>query len=131
MNHKEAIESGLFGIQESNTDKWPAICRFLSGIGVKLGEEVNSKGSKYLNIFFVNDDNRLDRASSNYSFKDGFKILFFEEFLSKESFELTSKKIVLNNQYEAVIYKDKVVVGCQTIPIEKVKEILKISEELS
>jgi hypothetical protein len=41
-----------------------------------------------------------------------------------------SKDVVLNDQYTAEVHKDYVQVGCQRIPIEKVKEILKANEEL-
>ena len=43
----------------------------------------------------------------------------------------TNKTIKLTSDYDAVVYKDKVVVGCQTIPVEKIEEILTIVEELN
>jgi hypothetical protein len=42
-----------------------------------------------------------------------------------------SNKVVLNDEYTAVVDKDNVVVGCQTISIEKIKEILKIHTKLT
>jgi hypothetical protein len=41
-----------------------------------------------------------------------------------------SNMVVLNDNYSAEVHKDKVVVGCQTFPIDKLKEIIKISENL-
>jgi hypothetical protein len=38
--------------------------------------------------------------------------------------------IVLNDQYSAKVYKDKVVVGCQTFTMDKVKEILDAGNKL-
>ena len=38
--------------------------------------------------------------------------------------------IKLTETYDAVVYKDKVVVSCQTIPIERVKEIVEIAKKL-
>lgn len=131
MNHKEAIESGLFGIKEENWDKWPAICTFLKGIGIKASSSVHLKHNKDCNVFFFNSENVLDRASYRYIFNTGFTILSFEEFLLKDNFNKIFDTITLTSEYKAVIYKDKVIVGCQTISIEKIKEILKISEELS
>ena len=54
----------------------------------------------------------------------------FFEFIATEH-KPQSKELVLTDSYTAIIYKDKVVVGCQTIDIAKVKEIIKISEELT
>jgi hypothetical protein len=42
----------------------------------------------------------------------------------------THKTVVLNDSYEAVVSKEEVKVGCQTFPIEKVKEILAAHAEL-
>ena len=44
---------------------------------------------------------------------------------------LLTSRIKLNDEYTAVIIGNDVVVGCQTIPIEKVKEIIKRHEELN
>jgi len=41
-----------------------------------------------------------------------------------------SKTIELTNEYDAEVFKNEVKVGCQTISIEKVKEILTIAESL-
>ncbi len=38
--------------------------------------------------------------------------------------KVESKRIKLTNDYDVVIHKDKIVVSDQTIPIEKVKELL-------
>jgi hypothetical protein len=42
----------------------------------------------------------------------------------------TSKTIKLTDDYDVVIYKDKIEVGCQTIPKEKICEILLEMEKL-
>jgi hypothetical protein len=42
-----------------------------------------------------------------------------------------SKKIDLTNDYDAEVFADKVVVGCQTITKDKVVELLKTMEDLS
>ena len=39
-----------------------------------------------------------------------------------------SSKLVLNKEYTAIVYKDRVEVGCQTFPISVVENILKLSE---
>lgn len=40
------------------------------------------------------------------------------------------KEVVLNDEYTAIVYKDEIKVGCQTIPIKKVKEILEANKDL-
>lgn len=40
------------------------------------------------------------------------------------------KELKISDEYTAQVYKDKVVVGCQTIPIDTVKELIKLSESL-
>lgn len=42
----------------------------------------------------------------------------------------TKKVVRLNSQYTADVYADKVVVGCQTFTIERLREILDVATEL-
>lgn len=43
---------------------------------------------------------------------------------------LNYEELKISDQYTAQVYKDKVVVGCQTIPIDTVKELIKLSESI-
>jgi len=47
-------------------------------------------------------------------------------FLSRPRF----KEVKLNEEYAAQVYYDKVIVGCTTIPIEAVEEVLKVNKEM-
>jgi hypothetical protein len=47
-----------------------------------------------------------------------------------ENLEIVNNVITLTDDYNATIEKDVVNVGCQSIPIEKVRELLKIWESL-
>jgi hypothetical protein len=42
----------------------------------------------------------------------------------------TSGEVKLNGDYTAEVTKDKVVVGCQTIPMDKVREIVELADKL-
>jgi len=53
-----------------------------------------------------------------------------ETLIPVSKIKTTSPRIVLNNEYSGVVRKDDVVVGCQTIPYEKILEIVKIHNEL-
>lgn len=75
----------------------------------------------------------FDKEDINLSIKDipifkkqGFAVCIVNEDFSTEvnSFLSLPKKIKLSNDYDAQIFKDKVVVGCQVIPKEKIQEIL-------
>lgn len=41
-----------------------------------------------------------------------------------------TKKVVLNKEHTAEVYKDKVMVGCQEFPISKIEEILLAAKSL-
>lgn len=43
----------------------------------------------------------------------------------------SSEEVILNASYTAKVYADKVEVGCQTFPIDKIREIVKVSEKLA
>jgi hypothetical protein len=54
-----------------------------------------------------------------------------ENFLAPASkITAISNRVVLNSEYTAIITKESVLVGCQTIPIEKVQEILKNHKDI-
>ena len=54
-----------------------------------------------------------------------------DDYISKvEDAELVTNVITLTDEYNAIIEKDFVKVGCQNIPIEKVRDVLNIWESL-
>jgi hypothetical protein len=40
------------------------------------------------------------------------------------------KELKISDEYTAKVYEDKVVVGCQTIPLDTVKELIKLAENI-
>jgi len=42
-----------------------------------------------------------------------------------------TKEVKLNSEYSAIVSKDTIKVGCQTIPYEAVKEIVKAHDSLT
>lgn len=76
------------------------------------------------NIYIVNLNKCLLCRNSDIKFQIS-HIVIVESYLIDEY-----NTVQLNKDYSAKVSKHEVVVGCQTIPIDKVKEILKISESL-
>tara|TARA_R110002167_G_scaffold98020_1_gene258221 strand:- start:3896 stop:4438 length:543 start_codon:yes stop_codon:yes gene_type:complete len=85
------------------------------------------------NKFQVQEDNGHDEITRLIE-RDGYCVTVEDE--DGYSHTLTNitvltNRIKLNAEYTAVIKGNDVVVGCQTIPIEKVKEIIKRHEDLN
>jgi hypothetical protein len=68
-----------------------------------------------------------DGTLRNYCGVENFFATFKDAatFISELSDSLSYKSVELNGQYTAKIYKDRVEVGCQSFPIEKIKDILR------
>lgn len=77
---------------------------------------------------------KLSIRSQDSFRKNGFVVALVQGGLSLPVEELIlapdSKTIELTKDYDAEVFKDKVVVGCQTIPIAKLEELLKLSKTL-
>jgi len=81
-------------------------------------------------------DQVLKRSNICYEYfeKHGFCVAILSGSSSQPvvNFELWPEyeTIELTKDYSAVVTKDEIVVGCQTIPMDKVREILKIADNL-
>jgi len=79
-------------------------------------------------------DSGEDKETTRLIERDGYCVTVEDEVgisHTLNNITVVSNRIKLNAEYTAVIKGDDVVVGCQTIPIEKVKEIIKRHEELN
>lgn len=57
---------------------------------------------------------------------DGYVSIPFEKVTPEEEY----KELKISDEYTAKVYEDKVEVGCQTIPLDTVKELIKLAESI-
>ena len=67
------------------------------------------------------------RPNGGFKVHDWYFPFFVLELVSKKP---RSIKLRLSDDYDAQVFKDKIVVGCQTFPISAVEAILRASKEL-
>ena len=67
------------------------------------------------------------RPNGGFKINDWYFPFFVLELVSKKP---RSIKLRLSDDYDAQVFKDKIVVGCQTFPISAVEAILRASKEL-
>lgn len=98
-------------------------------LGVPIGKNTTSYDRDFPFVFW-NGSKICLRAASEGVAGYGRAERFIEQFAFTKP---TTKTIALNKkkEYDCVVHKDKVVVGCQTIDKEKVEEILSIMKELA
>ncbi len=97
-------------------------------------------GSKFfpdkIKIYVLEEEVKVSSGRARASFeRNGFVVCLNGGgiTLPVEELELSPVTITvkLTEDYDAQVYKDKVVVGCQTIPLDKLKELLKLAESLN
>jgi hypothetical protein len=69
------------------------------------------------------------QGTEHYDIRDNLEVVLFDDFMEAIKF-FNSNKIRLNSDYEASVNEDHIIVGCQTIPFDKVKEIVALHKEL-
>ena len=103
-----------------------------------IGKEVTWKTGSYGGRFKVTNINvyadpniELPSLSSDRAFKrDGFSVVVNDKKSFMSVLDVTPVKIKefesvkLNSEYTDTVYKDKVIVGCQTIPMSAIDEIV-------
>lgn len=75
----------------------------------------------------INSDNKIVDASH---YKDSNKEISFAELFALDLITPKSKFVVLNKEHKAEVFKDKIVVGCQSFPITILDELIKARYEL-
>jgi hypothetical protein len=100
-----------------------------------VGKNVYYKGKPFMveaatvfNKYYPTDNKTITREVKEF----GYSIVLENDdgFAPFSEIEEISNKVVLNDEYSAIIENDVVKVGCQTIPIDKVEEILKTHKKL-
>lgn len=69
------------------------------------------------------------QGTEHYDIRDNLEVVLFDDFMEAIKF-FNFNKIRLNSDYEASVNEDHIIVGCQTIPFDKVKEIVALHKEL-
>lgn len=101
-------------------------------IAMKLHDDpsITKYDPKYPYVMWDAVSRELNQLTSVDPSDKGIRVDSVHEFLSHFLTKPTKREVALNSEYNAIVSKDEVKVGCQTIPISKVKEILQVANSL-
>ena len=100
-----------------------ACLEYLESLGFKHSEFNNSAKTseqyikQYSDYLFIKIYPKTRHYAGNYSQIDNVEMITFEQ-LFQMTFAPEFKEVKLNDSHSAQVYKDKIVVGCQTFPVE-------------
>jgi hypothetical protein len=126
--NKELFYRSRFVEVDTNSIEWQ-----IENAKSLVGKLVEYDGNVFsVTHWGVGNENTGDTVV-NCNLVDGYCVYVENRFYTAPVDKLTviENQITLNENYSAMIEGNNVIVGCQTIPIDKVKEIIALHEKIS
>ena len=98
------------------------------GVPVYSEAERHPYDKIYPNILWDTDQLTQTKQGAQHDVSDSVEIVSFNDFMVVIKSYKTNK-VKLNDDYQAIVNKDIIRVGCQDIPFAKVKEIVALHKE--
>lgn len=99
------------------------------GVSVYSEAERHPYDKVYPHILWDVDQLTQTKQGAQHNISEGVEIVSFNDFMAViKSYK--SNKVKLNDDYQAIVDKDIIKVGCQDIPFAKVKEIVALHKKL-